>query len=279
MKEELMTDALLRQFLLGKVDDEERQQIEHLFITDSSLRERVLGVEQDLIEDYLEDSLTPEDKEIFLSRYANTPEQRRKLRITKSIKDWAVTNAAAGTVSPPATRSWSRWLGSLRLKPIFMVPIAVTLLIAVVISIVWLNSRGELRNRHLALEQELARLNSPAALGEALPRMTTLELAPVSVRSVAPEKELNRTASIQTVELHLAWIQPQQYPTYNAVVRRVGDDKDTLTVTSLQAENEQIHLRLPITYLTPGTYRIELTGITTDGASNLTEEYVFTVGG
>ncbi len=278
MKEELINDAMLRQFLLGKVDDEERQQIESLFITSSSMRERVLAVEQDLIEDYLEDSLTPEDKEIFLSRYANTPEQRRKLRITKSIKDWAVTNAAAGNVSAPAKRSWSRWLDSLRLRPIFMVPIAVTLLIAVVISVVWLNSRRELRNRQIALEQELARLNSPAALGGALPQMTTLQLAPVSLRS-ATSPALTRTASIQVLELHLAWIQQEQYPTYKAVIRRVGNDRDTLTVPGLQAKNKEIHLRLPMTYLTPGTYRIDLSGIAADGASNLTEEYTFTVGG
>lgn len=278
MKEEPITDALLRQFLLGKVNDDERQQIESLFITDSSMRERVLAVEQDLAEDYLEDSLTPEDKEIFLARYASTPEQQRKLRITKSIKDWAVTNAAAGMRTPGATSGWSRLLDRLRLKPIFLVPIAVTLLIAVVISVVWLNSRRELRNRHLALEQELASLNSPASLRETLPQMTALELAPVSLRSGASQS-LNRAASVQTMDLHLVWIQKEQYPTYKAVIGRVGDERETLTVSGLQAENKRIHLRLPMTYLTPGTYRIDLTGIAADGTSNLTEEYTFTVGG
>ena len=282
MKEEPMTDALLRQFLLGKVGDEERQQIESVFITDSSINERVLAVEQDLIEDYLEDSLTPGDKEIFLARYANTPEQRRNLRITKSIKDWAVTNAAASTVKPAATRSWSRWLDSLRLKPIFMVPIAVTLLIAVVISVVWLNSRREQRNRHFALEQELARLNAPSSVRESLPQMTTLDLAPVSLRSGAPQKELSRSASIQTVEFHLAWMQPEQYPTYKAVLLRVGDEQNALSISGLKADthdSKRIHLRLPISDLTPGTYRIDLTGIAADGTSNLTEEYTFTFGG
>ena len=43
MKEESVTDGLLRQFLLGRVDDEERQRIESLFITDPQSRERVLA--------------------------------------------------------------------------------------------------------------------------------------------------------------------------------------------------------------------------------------------
>ena len=34
MKEELLTEALLREFLLGKVDEEERERIEDLFLTD-----------------------------------------------------------------------------------------------------------------------------------------------------------------------------------------------------------------------------------------------------
>src|SRR5215212_10197786 len=95
MKQEIFTDTLLRQYLLGKVDDEERQRIEKLFITDSQARDRILSAEQELIEDYLEDSLTTEDKEIFLAQYARTPEQQRKLRINKSIKDWAVTAQAS----------------------------------------------------------------------------------------------------------------------------------------------------------------------------------------
>ena len=90
MKDEGLTDALLREFLLGKVNEEERERIEGLFLTDSQARERVLTAEQDLIEDYLEDGLTGEDKDLFLERYGQTPAQQRQLRINKSIKVWAL---------------------------------------------------------------------------------------------------------------------------------------------------------------------------------------------
>ena len=100
MKEEILTDAALREFLLGKVDDEERARIESLFLTDSEAREKVLVIEQELIEDYLEDSLTAEDKEKFLLRYGQTAAQLQQLRITKAIKDWAVReNASVQTVT------------------------------------------------------------------------------------------------------------------------------------------------------------------------------------
>src|SRR5689334_5031714 len=133
MNDETVTDALLREFLLGKVGDEERERIESLFLTDPHARERVLGVEQDLIEDYLEDTLNAADGERFIARYAQTVEQRRKLRITKSIKDWAIKQTKT---EPVAASSWWHWL-----KPAFVVPVTVTVLIVIVVAVIWV-SRG-----------------------------------------------------------------------------------------------------------------------------------------
>src|SRR5215216_77686 len=130
MKEKILTDTLLRQYLLGKVDDDERQQIEKLFITDFQARERVLAAEQELIEDYLEGSLSTADKEIFLSQYGRTPEQQRKLRITRSIKDWAITEVKT---SPLGTSRWSRFRERLPLRPVFVISVAVAVLIVIVV--------------------------------------------------------------------------------------------------------------------------------------------------
>jgi hypothetical protein len=101
MKDETgITEALLRQYLLGNVDDEERQRIESLFLTDSIIRERLLAIEQDLIEGYLDDSLTSADKQRFLLHYGQTAKQQRELRITKSIKDWALEEASSTQITP-----------------------------------------------------------------------------------------------------------------------------------------------------------------------------------
>ena len=248
-----MTDALLREFLLGKLDDEDRERIEGLFLTDSQSRERVLALEQDLIDDYLEDSLSQGDKERFLSRYAQTDEQRRKLRITGAIKDWAVREARVPHPAAPTVSVWSRFWTWLRLKPLFVVPIAVTIVIAIVLAIVWLNSRTEQR-KHLAIEQELAQLNSPASLREVPPEMTSFDLRPVSVRSVGAQAELKIPAGIRLIELQLPWIQNERYSMYQAEVRRVGD-RESFTISNLQAESNgryTIRLRLPAQILTRG---------------------------
>ena len=277
MKEQPVTDALLRQFLLGHVDDKERQRIETLFMTDLISKERILAAEQDLIEDYLEDSLDIADKNSFLLHYAETSAQQRKLRIMKSVKDWAVREANVSRVSPPPISIWNRLLTGLKLKPVFVIPIAVTAVIAITIAAFWLNRNAEQRG----IEQEIAQLNLPASLLEALPQMTSRELVPVAVRSVEQGAELTIPEDIRVVELRLAWIQKENYPSYRALIQRVGDNK-SLTIDNLHADGDSgkfIPMRLPASILKRGLYRIELTGINAGGAVGTTEEYNFTVSG
>lgn len=274
MREEILTDALLREFLLGKVGDEESARIESLFLTDPEAREKVLVVEQELIEDYLEDSLTTDDREKFLFRYGQTAAQLQQLRITKAIKDWALRqNASAQTVHDKPS-IWSR----LRLRPAFIIPIAVAAMIAVIVGGVWLNSRM----KRAALKQELAQLNSPASLREVPEQMFSLNLSPGAVRSTAPQIVLKRPAAATAiVELHLPWIQKELYPTYHAEIRRVGGD-EAFTIPNLQAENNgryEIRLRFRARLISRGQYQVRLTGIDDRGAGGTSEEYAFIVDG
>jgi hypothetical protein len=273
MKEELMTDALLREYLLGKVDDVQRERIENLFLTDSPAKERLLAAEQDLIEDYLEDSLTSEDKKRFLSLYAQTEEQRRKLRITKSIKDWAFTEANAPRVVSARVSSWSRVLATLRLQPAFAMMIVLAFAIGIVLFFLWSNNRSEQRRR-FAIEQELASYNAPERLREVPPNLSTLELSPITVRSVESQQEIKPVEG-QLVELRLAWIQKERYSTYQAEVRRTDE---SFTIRNVHADDSSaIRLRIPPHLLRRGQYQINLSGITPDGTPGLTEQYNFAV--
>jgi len=276
MKEETVTDAALRQFLLGDVDDEERQRIESLFVTDALSRERILTAEQDLVEEYLEEALTPAEKEKFLSQYGSTPAQRRKLRITKLIKDWANRESKVAT---SAATFWGRLSARLGLKPMFVIPIAATVVLAIVIALVWLNSRIDERNRQAALNQELARLNEPASLSGTPAGLISLTMRPGSARGSEAQQELVKAPDTQTVELRLVWTQKERYPAYRAVVRRVSSN-ESFDLPVLHAENDgnTIRFRIPARLLTRGVYRVDLTGIGADGSISPSEEYQFTAG-
>ena len=270
MNDETTDDALLRGFLLGKVNEKERERIEGLFLTDSQAKERLMAVEQDLIEDYLEGTLSTADNERFVERYAQTDEQRRRLRITKSIKDWAIAEAASSVPAKVAGSSdlWAR----LRLRPALVIPIAVAAMILIVVGAIWLSRRSA----HSAIEQQLAQLNAPANLREG---PVALELSPVTSRSAESQNQLNTRPAENGVVLRLLWLQKDRYPSYQATITRVGD-KESFVVPNLQPESEgkAIRIKLPARMLTRGTHQITLSGLAVDGTARSSEEYQFTVG-
>jgi hypothetical protein len=275
VNKDVMNEATLREFLLGKLDDEERNHIETLFLTDETVREQILIVEQALIDDYLEEELAPEDVERFLARFAQTEEQRQKLRITKAIIDRARSSSST-QAGPVLTSTWSRLRRSY-LKPIFVVPIAVVIVIACVLGIVWRNWSEEKR-KHQAIEQELAQLNLPARMREVPAQLVTLELRPVAVRSIEPQAQLNVNTESRFVELHLSWIQKERSSTYLAEVRRVGSSEVfSFPLQVVSASDPTIRLRLPVHLLTRGNYLVRLISIAPDGTTGFSEEYSFAV--
>ena len=271
-----ITDALLREFLLGNVDDVVRDQIESLFLTDAQARKRVFTAEQDLIEDYLEDNLTRADKQRFLSRFAQTAAQRRDLRITKSIKEWARREAWEQSV-PAKHSGWAGLSSQLRLKPLLFLPITVVVIIAVVLTVVWLR-REQASSRHKEVERELARLNAPTTQRDQTAQMASLILSPLTVRSTGQQIEFKPRSDIRILELRLAWIQKEHYPTYQVQVRRVGVD-ESFTIPNLHADMDVpvVRVRLPANILIRGQFRVLLTGVASDGSLGPTEEYTFVV--
>jgi len=277
MEKETVTDASLRQFLLGRVDDEERQRIEKLVITNAVPKERVGAAEEDLLEDYLEDALSPSDRERFLMQYAYTSAQQRRLQITQDVKHWAITEQQRRITSKGQASGRSRSFAHFRLKPMFVMPMAAAVVVIVLV-VFWVNRKIELRNRQFVLEEEIGRLN--ASSGSPKGQISSLPLRPVTLRSAATETELVIRPNIQVVELQLFCNQDESYSTYQAVLRRIGDAQ-SFNIRNLHPEPEgkAIRVRLPAQILTTGTYHLELTGLRADGRSGPMEEFQFSVRG
>jgi hypothetical protein len=285
MKEKFVTDAVVRQFLLGDVDEEERHRIEGLFVSDPDTNEKILIAEADLIEDYLEDSLTTSERDMFLSQYGNTPQQRRDVRITRSIKDWAVAQPTPLETATPAS-GWLTFLSGLRLgNPRVFIPVAAILLISFIVSawLLQLNGRRMQENtRRAEIERELVDLNRPSIPGEARAPALSIVLPPVSVRSVEPQPALNPKPETRVVELQLLWTQKEQFQSYRAVLRRVGNP-DQFIIPNLHLERDLggslVRLRVPAHLFGPGLYQVRLSGIAGNVPSEQAEEYTFMVRG
>ena len=276
MNEEPVSDALLRQLLLGQVDDQERQRLESMFVTGALSKERVIAAEQHLLDDFLDGSLLPADRERFLAQYGETPDEQRKLRIAKSIHDWAASSAEVTAVGAGGSEL-RRLRAPFWLRPAFLIPIAAVFVIAITFAVVLLNRKWEQRNQYLAMQQEMVRLNAPSMLRE--PSTPNLTLAPGTVRSTEAENELTAPANVEFVELRLLWTQRERFPSYQATIHKF-DEEERFTVRDLQADNgNAIRLRLPRRYLTRGLYQIEISGVAPNGTTGPPEEYQFVVKG
>jgi hypothetical protein len=282
MEDARVTEQAARNFLLGDVDDSERERIESLFLTDSAIRERILLVEDSLLDDYLDGSLVSTEAEKFRGRYASDPTQQRKLRIAQSIRQHAIANSQ--TVSAPASvferprLTWPRF--DLRV----VAPVFASLVILAIIAAVWIavrmNRAASERNQQAAIERQLADLNSPASLKANPPEMISTTLSSVSVRSVNSTSELTLKPSSQVVELNLLWTQREEYLNYQSELSRVGRTK-VFKLPPLQLEKDRdgrrVRLRLPADLLEAGLYRITLIAPEVDGAAGATEEYEFLI--
>src|SRR2546429_3964234 len=147
MKETPVTEQVARSFLLGEVDPAVRQRIESAFLTDPEVRETILIVEDSLLEEYLEGTLTSSEAKKFLEPYATNPKERKRLRITQSIREYAVENA------PPISRPISA-LEKLRLAlpgwPLnqrLSLPVLTSIVIVMIMVAVWFMLRRNQRVR------------------------------------------------------------------------------------------------------------------------------------
>jgi hypothetical protein len=167
------------------------------------------------------------------------------------------------------------------------IPVAATLVIALVIAVFWVvrwnEAREQENNRRAAIELELSNLNAPSGLREIPPQTFSMVLPPVSVRSVQPETALTPRSDIRVVELKLLWTQKEQYATYRVVLHQIGK-AEQFTISNLQGETNggggrAVRVRLPAHLLMRGLYQVTLIGIASNGSPDQSEEYSFTVGG
>lgn len=290
MREESDNDKVIRRLLLGSSDEEERSGVEERFMIDPEYRERALMVEEDLIEDYLDGSLSESERERFRTHFLSTPQQQRKVRVARSLRSVAAVEGTAH--SPPSEEEdpqpvpWPRRLvAALRLQsPAVYAPLAAALVIALIFGFWWLfefrqtqQLRAQEEARRLEVERLLARFNDPS--GVALPEpgapVFSMALPPVNVRGET--KRLPPQAESVVVELRLL-LTADQHKSYRATLQRVGG-VNQYSVPDLRAVDtpagRAVPFRIPARLLTPGTYRLTLSGVNAEGRPEGADEYIF----
>lgn len=80
-------ETAIRRFLLGKMTDDERILFEEKFIADENLFNEIRVVEDELIENYVQNSLSPSDKRNFERNFLTTEKRRQRVAFTRTMID------------------------------------------------------------------------------------------------------------------------------------------------------------------------------------------------
>src|SRR5262245_21275325 len=81
-------DEVMREYLLGGLAEDAREQLEKRLITDEDEFCKLLIEEDELVDDYVQDNLSEGDKLQFESHFLCTPERQRKLRFAATMREY-----------------------------------------------------------------------------------------------------------------------------------------------------------------------------------------------
>jgi CHAT domain-containing protein/predicted negative regulator of RcsB-dependent stress response len=94
-------DNTIREYLLGRLNDEDREEFARRFFTDEELFDKLEAAEDDLIDDFLSGNLNPADVDMFRQNFLVGSKRERALRIGKAWRKHARDHAQEKPIPKP----------------------------------------------------------------------------------------------------------------------------------------------------------------------------------
>ena len=112
MAVDLNNETLISQYLLGELTEEQQIEIEDLAFSDKKYLAGITSVENDLIDEYVRNELSPADRQRFESRFLASAERRKRVEFARALASVVTEEPVPTTTVVQASRSWS-WRDSL----------------------------------------------------------------------------------------------------------------------------------------------------------------------
>lgn len=274
--------AVVRQYLLRRLDEEGQRHVEERFLTDSDFREAVLVIEDELIEDYLAGLLDDDEQESFINHYMSAPRQLEEVRLSQVLREHTAPGQeeedVQGPPEPVATggkhKILSLLLGRGRL-PVFATVVILLAVLAASWSLIGkLGGDGPKAVRNA----EVAELNSANSAGESdLTVRLTSSQSRATQQAPVPKVSIAGGANVVQVVVNLP---RRPYQRYEATLRE-NDGPEVFTVSSLHVEDagegRLLKLRIPARFLKPEDYILNVRGVSDAGQHEDVAECFFRV--
>lgn len=99
----------ITQYFLGDLPEEEKIRLEERFFTDDQCFERVLAIEDDLIDTYVRDELSPSERQRFERHFLASPRRRQRVEFARALMGTVSQVSLADAPAMARTESTSWW--------------------------------------------------------------------------------------------------------------------------------------------------------------------------
>lgn len=302
MSQNVMNESIARRFLLGDLPLEERERVEELAFDDPETFALMQSAQDDLIDDFVNGELSPEERERFQNYFLAQPGRRQDLRIGRALQQYLARDEqpapnTATNVVVPGRRFWLfDWV---RLHPA-TVSLAVLLLVGIGLLPV-LTRRGGDDPQGQAQNQPTPALPTPSGSPVDTPVQTSPSPTPTqNVPAPSPHRpvgpiyavlvpggptrsegeEVKVPPAVTPVSFELPIIDNTPYQHYEASLQRSG--KTIRRWSNLRPRELQsgtaLRIEVPAGLLDHRQhYRIVVTGFTDGGKNQPVHTYYFQV--
>ena len=310
------SEVLIVQYLLGELPENEQIQIEDRAFQDPAVTEEILAVEQDLIDEYVREGLTSDQRRRFESHFLGSAERRNKVKFARtldivlsdSIKD---KSASIREAAPNVSKGTGFW--SFLTRPAFAYSFAAAALLLVLFGgwmlVQSLRLRSELtrlqaanesqnaqqkrleddlageRARNEQLQGELNQLPTPNSnSNEPTPAKSPVSIAltllPGVSRSSGSTPQVTVGKDVNTVRVHIGIDPADDFQSYRLELNN-SQGQTVLTVNKLKARSlssgRTAVVLVPATILKSENYEVALQGINNNGSAEPLGFYYFRV--
>lgn len=260
MKDIEQERVLIRQYLLGELDEELREQLEQRVISDKNYKQEVLITEGELLDEFVSGELSPQDRALFLRNFLASPAQRRKLETAKALHAYAVDHKSPDQPAVVEGGWLTGLLAFFRSRNRFMqfswATVALLVLAGSAVLIYWIIS-----SQKQPYYDELLVLNQPSSpVLEPGPRVASAQLAPLLLRGSSDAKTIILTQETDKLQLHLptAAGAPAKY----RVTLKENGGAEVFQLDDVSARqvgpNAMLVLQVPVKMLTATEYVVEV---------------------
>ena len=299
MKEQMIDEVVARRFLLGQLSPDEQGRVEELAFDDPESFEVLQAAEDDLIDEFVYDDLSSEERERFQEYYLVQPGRREDLRIASALREHFER-------AQPVTSLWERvkkWfhIGTAPLIPIVVK--AVIIIGAAVVTLVTLIPRiPSLFPVYRVQQGQPPALPTPASTASETPSPSQPSPSPAPKASPTPHRSPSTSYAFLLVpggpartggggeksvplasgsaEFELPLTDGTSYQNYQAIL--LNGDKIIQTFPKLKptkiSTGKGIRIRVPFNRLEASQrYHFTLNGVAANGALELVDNYYFRV--